>query len=276
MKLTVAALVFASMSTASCQRKSVQIDALKDLVSYWTLVKKQRANNLILDGEISTLEETQASQINALDAAYGIRVAGISSANTTKIASIQLEYTNAASALATETATAVANYNTILNRKVTGLQNQLTKAQQANGAKVTKLTAKQNSSASNLSRAQGRLTTKKNAQISANTIATSDKLAAIESKRAAKAGTISSKATRQLNRMQSRYDGQVSQISENLANDIATLEGRLKDAAGQLDSLDNASTTGLTYPSDCLLPVADVISLVKNDLSANQIWGSLV
>lgn len=277
MKFAAAALALASTSFAqNCRTKSGQVEFLRGLIAQWTLYKKQVAANTELDNEKAAQEVIRAGKEAAIEALHTEKLANLTRGTDARKLAIN-----------NEAAAAIAAINSDLNQTLTNIENKkveklaaiaakLTKATGAINDKITKLNNKKTKIANNLARAQQRAHDKKNASL---VRAQENHDAAVSSANATKNAKIQKHNTVLATKLAANgvaLTNRLATVNQNAADEITKLEGSKKDDAATLALIDDAGTTGLAYPSDCLLDLSQVIAKVKEGKKAALIWDEII
>lgn len=261
---------------STCRNKKGQLSYIKELSAQWTLYNKQVASNLAISAEQEVYSSNRKAQEIGEDNKKAAKNAKTKTRNENEKkrnkddlddadASLDAELAAAeaaadaeAAAKLAETEAADARQEEVIDGSIAVLQGRKAAVEanrQTQKAKAVERKNKRKSdAAANLSAEEAALAASKQAKIDVQ-----------NSGRNSKKGTFSS--------------GQASKTAEveaQFAQAIADLEASKYDVAATLAELDNAGGTGLTYPADCIMDVADVVTLVKQGRSAKEIWEDII
>jgi hypothetical protein len=280
MKFANSVLAAALASTASaqnCATKSGQIQVIQPLTSAWKLYNNQLAFNAVVDEKLSNASDAKTAKDSAISAHHAGVASGIDSASSTKTGAVDAEHKQAQDALVTkhdQAKTAIeATYQAALTASQAAHDARQTNLDLAIVAEQDRVTA---AAAADVIKADGVVaaasTKRSEATDAANAVKTADALQvtaklAVEDTRDADIRT----------RYGVKLAAQIASLNEKYSGITSDIEGTKYDIAATLAALDSAGPgQAVDYAADCIVNVADAITMVKDELSPTEIWTEVV
>lgn len=277
MKFAAIALAFVATTTAQdCRTKAGQVDYIKGLITQWGTYNREVAYNAGVTGDQDVVQ-AEHDAVDAEAAAFTAeKGANLTIATNAKIAA---SVATRDTALA-ENAANLAAWNAKIVAGSTARNAKINADNQKYRAGLDEKIVGVNAKKAKLEAWRTKNLAKALAKHTAQRAKSASKLARQVATAQSKQGLQNTKhAERLAEKVQNNsvaLNTRLAAAADKLSASISALEASKRDSQATLDSIDNAGSTGLAFPADCLLAVDDVIAEVKLGYKAAEIWQHLI